>query len=101
MIALQTTFIKTIFALVDPPRPTEAERVALRSHYVAGKDCARACYVVGSERNALGLRGARWVNQCKNGLNKRCLEYYYLLPFQLSAGSEKIPSLCWEVKTDH
>ena len=66
-------FIKTIFALVDPQGPTEEERIAHGSHQLAGKDCASACYVVESVRNALSLRGALWVNQCKNGFNKRCL----------------------------
>ena len=44
----------------------------------------------GSVRNALVLRGALWVKQCKNGFNKRCLECNYLLSFQLSACVVKI-----------
>ena len=51
----------------------EDERIAHVSHQLAGKDCARACYVVESVRNALSLRGALWVNKYKNGFNKRCL----------------------------
>ena len=50
--------------------------------------------------NALTLHGARWVNQCKNGFNKRCLEYYYLLPYQLSALSVKISAPYSSVSND-
>ena len=89
---LNNAYCLFIFALVDPQGPTEDERIAHESHQLAGKDCARACYVVESVRNALTLRGARWVNQCKNGFNKRWLKWYYLLPLQLSAGFVKIPA---------
>ena len=58
-------FIKTIFALVDPSRPTEVEHIAHRPHYLAGKDCARACYVVESLRNALTLRGALYMHMSR------------------------------------
>ena len=32
-----------------------------------------------SVRNALSLRGALWVNKCKNGFKKRCLYCSYLV----------------------
>ena len=84
-------FIKTLFALVHQSRPMEGECIAHGLHYLAGKDCACACYVVESMRNALTLRALRWVNQAKMFFNKHHLECYSRLPFQLSACSEKIP----------
>ena len=76
-------FIKTIFAMVDPSRPTEGERIVHGLHYLAGKDCARACYVVVSVRKA--LTAPLWVNQCKNGFNKSQCRFYCMV------GKEKMP----------
>ena len=62
------TFIKTIFALVDPTRPKNGERIARALHYVAA-----SFYVVEWARNALAIGGSRCVNQCNNGFNKQYL----------------------------